>query len=45
MIQNDKESSTSFHKANLQGLPLRSYLDHTVIPVLVEGLKIVAKER
>jgi hypothetical protein len=32
-------------KVNLQSLPLRSYLDKTVIPVLMEGLKAVANER
>ncbi|KAI8586536.1 Dpy-30 motif-domain-containing protein [Geranomyces variabilis] len=32
-------------KEQLNGLPLRAYLDHTVVPVLVEGLKALAKER
>ncbi|KAG5461138.1 MAG: hypothetical protein BJ554DRAFT_6716 [Olpidium bornovanus] len=28
-----------------QGLPARSYLEHTVVPVLLEGLKALVKER
>ncbi|KAI9098699.1 dpy-30-like protein-like protein [Phlyctochytrium arcticum] len=32
-------------KDQVQALPLRSYLDHTVVPVLVEGLKALARER
>ncbi|RKO86276.1 Dpy-30 motif-domain-containing protein [Blyttiomyces helicus] len=32
-------------KAHLQSLPLRAYLDYTVVPVLAEGLKALAKER
>jgi hypothetical protein len=45
IITQDKEAATTFNKVNLQGLPLRSYLDQTVIPILIEGLKAVAKER
>lgn len=45
IIVQDREAATTFNKANLNGLPLREYLDHTVIPVLVEGLKIISKER
>jgi hypothetical protein len=30
-------------KLNVQSLPLRAYLDNTVIPVVVEGLKCLAK--
>ncbi|XJO73663.1 hypothetical protein BDV3_004608 [Batrachochytrium dendrobatidis] len=32
-------------KENIQSLPLRSYLDISVVPILIEGLKVVAKER
>jgi hypothetical protein len=32
-------------KVNIQSLPLRPYLDQTVIPILLEGLKLVANER
>ncbi|XP_052897777.1 protein dpy-30 homolog [Anopheles moucheti] len=30
---------------NLQSLPTRQYLDQTVIPILLQGLKVLAKER
>jgi hypothetical protein len=36
---------TAQDKVNLQSLPLRSYLDQTVVPILLEGLKLVANER
>lgn len=45
MIAADKEGATTFSKSNLEGLPLRSYLDETVIPILIEGLKVISKER
>ncbi len=32
-------------KANIQSLPLRAYLDQSLIPILAEGIKIIAKER
>ena len=31
--------------ANLQALPIRAYLDQTVVPVLLQGLSELAKER
>ena len=30
---------------NLQSLPIRAYLDQTVVPVLLQGLAELAKER
>ncbi|XP_050078876.1 protein dpy-30 homolog [Anopheles maculipalpis] len=30
---------------NLQSLPTRQYLDQTVTPILLQGLKLLAKER
>ncbi len=30
---------------NLQALPIRSYLDQTVVPTLLQGLSEMAKER
>ncbi|EAU76384.2 AGAP007884-PA, partial [Anopheles gambiae str. PEST] len=30
---------------NLQSLPTRQYLDQTVNPILLQGLKVLAKER
>ncbi|KXS10071.1 hypothetical protein M427DRAFT_140029 [Gonapodya prolifera JEL478] len=31
--------------SQVQALPVRAYLDQTVVPVLMEGLKAVARER
>ena len=31
--------------SNLQSLPIRAYLDQTVVPVLLQGLAELAKER
>lgn len=33
------------HEANIQSLPIRAYLDQTVVPVLLQGLAELAKER
>eukprot|EP00656_Telonema_subtile_P005694 TRINITY_DN1259_c0_g1_i1.p2 TRINITY_DN1259_c0_g1~~TRINITY_DN1259_c0_g1_i1.p2 ORF type:complete len:107 (-),score=30.74 TRINITY_DN1259_c0_g1_i1:348-668(-) len=30
---------------DLQALPIRAYLDHTVVPVLMQGLSALVKER
>lgn len=38
----DKKAESS---QNLQSLPIRSYLDQTVVPVLLQGLSELAKER
>ncbi|XP_028311336.1 protein dpy-30 homolog isoform X1 [Gouania willdenowi] len=32
-------------KVDLQALPTRAYLDQTVVPVLLQGLSVLAKER
>ena len=37
--------SSKKHEANLQSLPIRGYLDQTVVPVLLQGLAELAKER
>ena len=31
--------------ASMQSLPIRAYLDQTVVPVLLQGLSEMAKER
>ncbi|TPX64623.1 hypothetical protein SpCBS45565_g05767 [Spizellomyces sp. 'palustris'] len=36
---------TIMSREQVQSLPLRSYLDHTIVPVLIEGLKALARER
>jgi protein dpy-30 len=33
------------NEPNLQSLPIRAYLDQTVVPVLLQGLAELAKER
>ncbi|KAI8902602.1 Dpy-30 motif-domain-containing protein, partial [Globomyces pollinis-pini] len=32
-------------KQNPQALPLQAYLDQSLIPSLIDGLKLIAKER
>ena len=32
-------------KVELQSLPTRAYLDQTVVPILMQGLSALAKER
>ncbi|KAI8920187.1 Dpy-30 motif-domain-containing protein [Powellomyces hirtus] len=41
----DKTRVSLVPKDQMNSLPLRAYLDQTVVPVLVEGLKALAKER
>ncbi|XP_053139603.1 protein dpy-30 homolog isoform X2 [Hemicordylus capensis] len=36
---------TSEQTVDLQSLPTRAYLDQTVVPILLEGLAVLAKER
>lgn len=33
------------NKINLQALPVRAYLDQTVVPILMQGLAYLVKER
>uniref|UniRef100_A0A3Q3MHP3 Protein dpy-30 homolog n=1 Tax=Mastacembelus armatus TaxID=205130 RepID=A0A3Q3MHP3_9TELE len=35
----------SKQKVDLQALPTRAYLDQTVVPILLQGLSMLAKER
>lgn len=32
-------------KVDLQGLPVRAYLDQTIVPILLQGMSVLAKER
>ena len=32
-------------KVDLQSLPTRAYLDQTVVPILLQGMSVLAKER
>lgn len=41
----DKPDASPNRPGNLQALPIRAYLDQTVVPVLLQGLSELAKER
>uniref|UniRef100_A0A3B4Z151 Protein dpy-30 homolog n=1 Tax=Stegastes partitus TaxID=144197 RepID=A0A3B4Z151_9TELE len=45
--ENEKASAEkmSKQKVDLQALPTRAYLDQTVVPILLQGLSVLAKER
>ncbi|KAG8444364.1 hypothetical protein GDO86_009525 [Hymenochirus boettgeri] len=47
IVENEKSNSekTPKQKVDLQGLPTRAYLDQTVVPILLQGLSVLAKER
>ena len=38
-------SLNSLQKMNLQALPIRAYLDQTVVPLLLDGMSALVKER
>ncbi|XP_056267008.1 protein dpy-30 homolog [Pseudoliparis swirei] len=46
-VDNEKPGSekTSKQKVDLQALPTRAYLDQTVVPILLQGLSLLAKDR
>ncbi|TNN28258.1 Protein dpy-30 [Liparis tanakae] len=45
-VDNEKPGSekTSKQKVDLQALPTRAYLDQTVVPILLQGLSLLAKD-
>jgi protein dpy-30 len=48
IIENENDqllNSTKKQKVDLTSLPIRAYLDQTVVPVLLQGMSILAKER
>lgn len=47
IVENEKLNAekTSKQKVDLQSLPTRAYLDQTVVPILLQGLAVLAKER
>ncbi|XP_035678028.1 protein dpy-30 homolog [Branchiostoma floridae] len=47
MITAEKEAAEKpiKQKVELQSLPTRAYLDQTVVPILLQGLSTLAKER
>lgn len=46
-VENEKASveKISKQKVDLQALPTRAYLDQTVVPILLQGLSVLAKDR
>ncbi|CAL8389887.1 unnamed protein product [Arctogadus glacialis] len=48
IVENEKGSAaekSSKQKVDLQALPTRAYLDQTVVPILLQGLSVLAKDR
>ncbi|KAM4804362.1 protein dpy-30 homolog isoform X1 [Urocitellus parryii] len=47
IVENEKMNAekSSKQKVDLQSLPTRAYLDQTVVPILLQGLAVLAKER
>ena len=47
IIENESSdaSNTKKLKVDLQSLPVRAYLDQTVVPILLQGMSVLAKER
>jgi len=39
------ETAAKRPKVDLQSLPTRAYLDKTVVPILLQGMSVLAKER
>ena len=44
-IQKEDKKEESEKKQNLNNLPIRTYLDQTVVPLVLQGMAEVAKER
>lgn len=38
-------NATKKPKVDLQSLPVRAYLDQTIVPILLQGMSVLAKER
>ncbi len=46
IIENENDlANTKKQKVDLSSLPIRAYLDQTVVPILLQGMSILAKER
>ncbi|CAM9504043.1 unnamed protein product [Heterosigma akashiwo] len=43
--EGDKAADSMQNKLNLQALPIRAYLDQTVVPILLDGMSALVKER
>lgn len=40
-----KATETLQDRLNVQSLPIRAYLDQTVVPILLDGMSALVKER
>ncbi len=45
MQEAEKDLDAAQDKLNLQALPIRAYLDQTVVPLLLDGMSALVKER
>jgi protein dpy-30 len=45
IIEAESELANKKPKVDLQGLPVRAYLDQTIVPILLQGMSVLAKER
>lgn len=47
MIEQESQDAqnTKKQKVDLQSLPVRAYLDQTIVPILLQGMSVLAKER
>lgn len=43
--QAEADLEAAQEKLNLQALPIRAYLDQTVVPLLLDGMSALVKER
>lgn len=41
----DKAAESLQERLNVQSLPIRAYLDQTVVPILLDGMSALVKER
>ena len=44
-VNADEALQNAQDKLNLQALPIRAYLDQTVVPLLLDGMSALVKER
>lgn len=44
-MEKEMDNSTRKSRIDLSALPTRQYLDQTVVPILLQGLSALAKER
>lgn len=44
-VEAEAASAAVQDRMNLQSLPIRAYLDQTVVPVLLDGMSALVKER